>query len=114
MLNKRTSPRRKMVLPVKVTLDKVNHLAHTVDIARTGARLGGFRTQLQPGMMITLQRGSKKAQFRITWIRQLGPNELQAGVESLELLENFWGVDLSDQEHKAKEEAKTFMAFLSG
>jgi hypothetical protein len=114
MLNKRTSPRRKMVLPVKVTLDKVNHLAHTVDIALTGARLGGFRTQLQPGMTITLQRGSKKAQFRIAWIRRLGPNELQAGVESLELLENFWGVDLSDQELKAKEEAKAFMALLSG
>jgi hypothetical protein len=45
MLNKRTSPRRKMALPVKVTLDKVKHLAHTVDIVRTGACLGGFRTQ---------------------------------------------------------------------
>jgi hypothetical protein len=32
----------------------------------------------------------------------------------LELLENFWGVDLSDQELKAKEEAKAFMALLSG
>jgi len=61
MLNERTSPRRKMVLPVKVTLDKVKHLAHTVDIARTGACLGGFRTQLHLGMIITLRRGSKKA-----------------------------------------------------
>jgi hypothetical protein len=114
MLNKRTSPRRKMVLPVKVTLDQVNHLAHTVDITHTGARLGVLRTQLQPGMIITLQRGSKKAKFRIAWIRQLTPNELQAGVESLELHKNFWGVDLSDQERVAKEDLKAFMTLLSG
>lgn len=75
MLNQRTSPRRRMVLPVKVTLDQVNHLAHTVDITHTGARLGGLRTQLQPGMIVTLQRGSKKAKFQIEWIRQLGMNE---------------------------------------
>jgi hypothetical protein len=114
MLNKRTSPRRKMVLPVKVTLDKVSHMAHTVDITHTGARIGGLRTQLQPGMIITLQRGSKKAQFRIAWLRQLAPNELQAGVESLELQKNFWGVDLSDQEHEAKEDVKAFMTLLFG
>ena len=114
MLNKRISPRRKMVLPVKVTLGKDNHLAHTVDIAATGARLGGLRTQLQPGTIITLQRGAKKAKFRITWIRQLAPNELQAGIESLEPLETFWGVDLLDQTYETKENAKAFMTLLSG
>jgi hypothetical protein len=112
MLNQRTSPRRKMVLPVKVTLDTVNHLAHTVDITNTGARLGGLRTQLQPGMIVTLHRGSKKAKFRIAWIRQIAPNEQQAGIVSLELQNNFWGVDLSDQEHK--QDVKAFMTLLSG
>src|ERR1700682_4619136 len=95
MLNKRKSPRRKMVLPVKVSIDKVTHLAHTIDITHTGARLGALRTPLQPGMIISLQRGSKKAKFRITWTRQVAPNELQAGVESLEVQTNFWAVDLS-------------------
>jgi hypothetical protein len=111
MLNKRTSPRRKMVLPVKVTLDTVN-LAHTVDITHTGARLGGLRNQLQPGMIVTLQRGSKKAKFRIAWIRQIAPNEQQAGIVCLELQNDFWGVDLSDQEHK--QDVKAFMTLLSG
>jgi hypothetical protein len=37
MLETRKLPRRKMVLPVKVTIDKVTHLAHTVDITHTGA-----------------------------------------------------------------------------
>jgi|ERR1700690_438719 len=106
MLNQRTSPRRKMVLPVKVTFDTVNHLAHTIDLTHTGARLGGLRTPLQPGMIITLQRGSKKA--------KIAPNELQAGVESLEPPNDFWGVDLSAQEHATKQDVKAFMTFLSG
>jgi hypothetical protein len=113
MLNKRISTRRKMVLPVKVTLDAVNHLAHTIDITHTGARLGGLRTQLEPGTIISLQRGSKKAKFRITWIRKLAPNELQAGIESLEMQQNFWGVDLSDQAHEAKDDMKALMTLLS-
>jgi hypothetical protein len=73
MSEKRTSPRRKMVLPVKVMIDRVTYLAHTVDITHRGARLGALRTQLQPGMSISLQRGSKKAKFRIAWIRELAP-----------------------------------------
>jgi len=52
--------------------------------------------------IISLQRGSKKAKFRIAWIRQLAPTELQAGVESLEPQNIFWGVDLSDQGHLAE------------
>ena len=102
-----------MVLPVKVTLDAVNHLAHTIDITYTGARVGGLRTQLEPGTIISLQRGSKKAKFRIAWIRKLAPNELQAGIESLEMQQNFWGVDLSDQAHEAKDDMKALMTLLS-
>jgi hypothetical protein len=114
MLENRKLPRRKMVLPVKVTIDEATHLAHTVDITDTGARLGALRTQLQPGMIISLRRGSKKAKFRIAWIRQLAPNELQAGVESLEPQNNFWGVDLSDREREAQKHTQALMTFLSG
>lgn len=110
MLEQRKSPRRKMVLPVKVWIDKVTHLAHTVDITDEGARLGGLRTLLQPGMIVNLQRGSQKAEFRIAWVRQLGPNELQAGVECLEAHDNFWGVDLSDRE--SKKDMQALLTFL--
>jgi hypothetical protein len=113
MLNKRKSPRRKMVLPVKVTIDKVTHLAHTVDITDIGARLGALRTQLQPGRIISLQRGSKKAKFRVAWIQQLAPNELQAGIESLEPQDNFWGVNLSDHELQAEKDMQTLLTLLS-
>ena len=33
------------VLRVKVLIDKVTHLAHTVDITNAGARIGGFLDQ---------------------------------------------------------------------
>ena len=114
MLNKRKSARRKMVLPVKISVDKVTHLAHTVDITTTGARLGALRTQLQPGMIITLRRGLKKAEFRVQWIRQLSPNELQAGIESVEPQKqnNFWGVNLFDQS-EAKKDMQAFLTLLS-
>jgi hypothetical protein len=115
MLDKRKSQRRKMVLPVKVLIDQVTHLAHTVDITDSGARLGALRTQLQPGMIISLQRGSQRAKFQIAWVRQLAPNELQAGVESLQPQNSFWGVDLSPRGPEVKKEAQqALMTLLSG
>ena len=114
MLNKRKSPRRKMVLPVKVYVDNVTHLAHTVDITPSGARLVAYRTPLQPRMIIGLQRGSKKKEFRVEWIKQLSPNELQAGIECLQPQGNFWGVDLSDEGSEAqKESQQALMTLLS-
>jgi hypothetical protein len=114
MLDKRKSPRRKMVLPVKVLIDKVTHLAHTVDITESGARLGALRTELQPGTIISLQRGSKRAKFQIAWVRQLAPNELQAGIESLQPQASFWGVDLSRTPEIKKESQRALMTLLSG
>ena len=102
-----------MVLPVKVSIDKVTHLAHTIDITNVGARLGAIRTQLQPGAIISLQRGSKKAKFRVEWIRELASNELQAGIESVEPQNSFWGVNLSDRELEAKKEMQTLLTLLS-
>jgi hypothetical protein len=67
----------------------------------------GQGSQLQPGMIITLRRGLKKAGFRVQWIRQLGPNELQAQKQN-----NFWGVNLSDQ-LEAKKDMQAFLTLLS-
>ena len=102
-----------MVLPVKISVDKVTHLAHTVDITSTGARLVAYRAPLQSGTIIGLQRGSKKAQFRVEWVKPLSPNELQAGIELLEPQNNFWGINLSD-EAEAKKDMQTLLTLLSG
>ena len=112
MLEKRRSLRTKMVLPVKVSIDKVTHLAHTLDITGPGARLGGLGMQLQPGMSVILHRGSKKATFRIKWVKQLAPSEAQAGIECLEPQEQFWGVDLSDEQQRGKD-FKALMTILA-
>jgi hypothetical protein len=113
MLNRRKSPRRTMVLSVKVSIDKITHLAHTVDITSTGARINCVHlTQVQPGTIILVQRASRKAEFRVQWIRQLGPDEQQIGIESLEPQSNFWGIDLSD-EFEAQKDMQKLMTALS-
>ena len=113
MVEKRKIARQKMVLPVKFSVAKESLLALTLDITRFGARLGALRAKLQPGTIVDLQRGQKKARFRIIWVRQLAPNEMQAGVESVDLQENFWGVSLAEEKPGSKEEAQTFLSLLS-
>ena len=82
--------RTKMVLPLRVWLDDRQVeaspalLAHTIDTSDSGCRLGGLRTELSPGQIITLQRGKYKAAFRVIWSKQLAPHENQAGVEALD------------------------------
>ena len=112
MLEKRKVPRRKMVLPVKVSTDKVTLLAYTVDITDSGARLGGLRTDLQLGMIVSLQRGPHKARFRVAWVQELAPNELRAGVECLEPHSNFWGVNLADRD-EVKKDMQALMTLLT-
>ena len=115
MLDKRKAPRKKMVLPVRVLIDQVTHLEHTVDISESGARLGALRMQLQPGTIISLQRGPQRAKFQIAWVRQLTPTELQAGIESLQPQNSFWGVDLSPRSEETKKESEqALMTLLSG
>jgi hypothetical protein len=92
MLNKRRSSRLKTVLPVKISTDAGTDFVHTVDITDTGAQLGGLRTRLEPGTVVSLRRGSHKAKFRIAWVRQLAPNELRVGVECIEPQKDFWEV----------------------
>jgi len=100
-----------MVLPVKVVIDKETHLAHTIGITSGGARLGALRQQLKGGNQ--LQRGPKKAKFRIAWVRQLAPTEVQAGVEAVEPQDEFRGVSLSDRAHQEKQDMQAFLMLLS-
>jgi len=89
-------PRTKMVLPLRVWLDEHGNetnpamWAHTIDTCDVGCRIGGLRTELTPGQVITLQRGKHKAAFRVIWCRHLAANENQAGVEVLDQRTNIW------------------------
>lgn len=87
-----------MVLPLRVWLEDLSaeaptYLAHTVDTSEIGCRLGGLRTELHPGQIITLQRGQQKAPFRVIWSRQLDPRENQAGLEAVDHSVNIWSAN---------------------
>lgn len=67
------------VLPVRISVTTASRApAQTVDITCEGARIGGLRQQLRPGIVIDLRRQMKTAKFRVVWVLQLGPNEIQA------------------------------------
>jgi hypothetical protein len=113
MAEQRKAKRTKMVLPVKVSIAGVTHLAHTFDLTYVGARLGGLRAELKVGQIISLQRGSKKANFKVCWVQQLSPTEVQAGVQAVELQNNFWGVDLSETEREGKSNVDALMSLMA-
>lgn len=95
--------RTKMVLPLRLWTDEENgltelpQLAHTVDISPVGARLGGLPKQLQCGQVITLQRGKNRNRFRVIWTKQLGSNEIRAGIEAIEPGKKLWDLNLPDE-----------------
>jgi TonB family protein len=92
-----------MVLPLRVWPgNETDHsaaaqLAHTLDISPIGGRLGGLHNPLQTGQTITLQRGKNRSQFRVIWTKELGPGEMQAGIESVAYETKVWGIDLPHQ-----------------
>ena len=113
MLERRKTRGKKMILPVKVSMFGSTQFAHTLDITASGARLGSLRSELKTGEIIVLHRGAKKAKFRISWVQQVNPKEIQAGIEALEPRENFWGVDLTAEEREEKKSVDMLMTLLS-
>jgi len=107
MAEQRKNKRTKMVLPVKVLIAGVTHLAHTFDVTSVGARLGGLRAELKKGDTILLQRGTKKAHFQVMWVQELSPKEIQAGIQAIEQTNNFWGIDFPEQENEGKNGANS-------
>jgi PilZ domain len=102
-MERRKAKRTKVVLPVKVSASGASQLAHTCDLTYTGARIGGLHAELKKGEIVSLQRGPKKADFKVVWVQQLGPNEIQVGLHAVQRQSNlFWGVDLPDQNREVK------------
>lgn len=101
----RKEARVKMVLPIRVwgvdgSGQLFNQLAHTLDISRTGARLGGMRGMLAAGDSLTVQYKQKKAQFKVVWVGRPGSvGERQVGLASLELDKYIW-IDIPKEEYR--------------
>ncbi len=95
--NQRRIDRTKAVLPVKIFGNDISgksysELVHTLDISRSGVRLGAVHHQIQVGSLIVIQYRQHKAEFRVIWTRPLGSGiEIQVGLEG-DAQKDLWGV----------------------
>jgi PilZ domain len=98
-LDKRNLKRTKMVVGLRLPKPQPQSsdlLVHTLDISSSGAKIGAVREWIEPGSMLTVQRRHIRAQCRVMWSRQVGPAEIQIGIEFLGHDAQFWGLDLDD------------------
>lgn len=113
---KRARNRSKMVIGVRLggnkKVEAAGALVHTLDISPTGARLAGLREPVAVGEIITLQRQHKRAKCKVAWCREVGPREIQVGVQFLEADAAFWGVDLAP-DIKAADHSKQLWNLLA-
>jgi hypothetical protein len=100
-LEKRAASRKKMVLPLKsstLSTPAISSIAvHTLDLSRSGAKLGAFRGQVKRGDVLLVQRQHKRAKCRVIWVREIEPGEVHVGIEFLGSEDGFWGVPLEDE-----------------
>ena len=99
---KRSRKRVRVVVPVKVFSGNDQDagelcFAHTLDVNSGGVRLGGLRSSFRVGEVVNLQRGHKRARFRVLSSREVQPGEHQAGLESLEPNKDIWTLDVIEE-----------------
>jgi hypothetical protein len=88
------------VLPVRISGNDISgeaysELVHTLDVSRTGVRLGAVRRKLEVGSLVTLQYRQHKAEFRVVWTKPVGSGvEQQVGLEA-GAQRDLWGLDTS-------------------
>lgn len=115
MPERRSHPRRKMVLPVKVSVgNNLQLLAYTMDITCKGVKVAGLHEELNVGSTVKLLRGSHKATFRVIWVQQLAEKQIQAGLEAVDASDSFWGVDFEEQQNERKQEMDALLQLLKG
>ncbi len=105
------------VVPIRISTinedgDAINCLAHTLNVSRRGARIAGVSMPMRTGMVIRITRGRASANFKVVWVgSQETKSDQHIGVESLELVSNFWGLDqlkpVSDDVERAGVQRRT-------
>jgi len=99
-----SSPTRKekriaAVVPVRINAinedgESVHCVAHTLNVSRRGARIAGVTLNLRLGVLVRLVRGRANAAFKVVWLGDReGSTKHQIGVEALEMVSNFWGLE---------------------
>lgn len=101
-MGRRTNRRLEMVLPVRIWgLDAAGkpfaQLTQTLDVNRTGARLGGVRSSIALGDVIGIQYKQQKARCKVAWVGPAGtPKRDQIAVECLEKDRIPWAAEIPD------------------
>ena len=71
-------------------------LAHTLDIAPSGGRLGSIHRRLRTTDRITVQYRQHKMEFRVVWTKLLENScEYQVGLQAVETERAAWGLTLN-------------------
>src|SRR5215467_6058782 len=99
-MSNRGKLRRKMVFPVTIVRSSgERQLAHTLDVTEISARLAGLNIILQAGEIVEIQRGGRKARFRVYWMGEPGTRlEGQAGIRGMDPVKSIWSVHLPTDE----------------
>lgn len=95
----RKEKRQSAVVPLRINAinedgESVHCLAHTLDVSRRGARIAGVSLTLRLGTVVRIVRGRANSAFKVVWLGDGdGATKGQIGVEALEMLSNFWGLE---------------------
>jgi hypothetical protein len=72
----------------------ISCMAHTLNVSPGGAVIAGVTLRLRSGMMIRIIRGRANSSFKVAWVGSKETNSQdQIGVQALETMYNFWGLD---------------------
>src|SRR5947209_1437785 len=99
-MGKRITDRLKLVLPVRIwgmdTTGKPFHqMAHTLNVNKSGARLGGVRVIVGTDEIVGVQYKHKKARFKVVWLGKPGTkSQEQLGVTRMAGEPEIWPVEL--------------------
>jgi hypothetical protein len=100
-MGKRTQRRQKAILPVRITLseDGKTHLAHSVDISASGARIIAS-TPLPVGTAISVEYKHRRVLGTVQWCKSLRDRkfEHEIGLALTNAGTAFWGVQMKLKE----------------
>ena len=95
---RRKHSRLKGVLPVRVRgTDKdgrpFDEIAHTLDIAAIGSRLGAIHHELKVSDRLTVVYRHHRMEFLVVWTRLVGQYEYQVGLQASKQEKDSWGLN---------------------
>lgn len=101
--DRRRQKRVKGVLPVRVRgIDKdgksFDEIAHTLDIATIGSRVGAIHHELRVADRVTVVYRQRRMDFLVVWMKPVGRHEYQVGLQAVKQEKDSWGLNWEDFE----------------